>query len=298
MRSANSSEYDDGEEATGTAQDFTKIATLIRDTTEGTLSRSFSADESSRGSSEQIHKSHSMPVQSEGSFPSPPDNASSKKHMSGIDPASKDVRKPSLLKKISGGQLQNMMPARLPDCAIRPEPVKRETSNQPETLETKRSPKRVILSRDKSAISRSLKEAQMQKELEGTKLSSKLSKADLDRKLSVEINRLVLNDAPIPLARMTTSDVLESLINDENLASSLSQPASLAQNNRLSTIDVVAQDIYNGGNRLQSVEWDDTLDLLAQASTDAEDDPGEIAVDEDIAARWISGESAHAGTEI
>ena len=299
-----------GEEVRGTSQDFKKIAKLFRDTTEGTLNRSHSADdsnESKRSADEQgvIQKSHSMPVENELSgFPSPPKNSPSKKQTDGemSSSASKDVRKPSLMKKISGGSLQSSgtSPVTAPEGAIRPEPVKRDTSNQPETLETKRSTKRVILSRDKSAIAKSLKEAQRQKD-EGVKLSSKLSKADLDRKLSVEINKLGLNDTPIPLDRMTTTDVLESLMDDENLASPLSQPPeSLSDNDRVDSIDVVAQDIYNGGNRLQSVEWDDTLDLLVQGSDDAnaDPDPSAVAVNDDIAARWISGESANTGTEI
>ncbi|KAL7459961.1 hypothetical protein ACHAWC_011845 [Mediolabrus comicus] len=317
MRSPSNSsdQYDDrplsggGEEVRGTSQDFKKIAKLFRDTTEGTLNRSSSADDSNEGkrsADEQgvIQKSHSMPVENELSrFPSPPKNSPSKKQTDGemSSSASKDVRKPSLMKKISGGSLQSSTsPVTAPEGAIRPEPVKRDTSNQPETLETKRSTKRVILSRDKSAIAKSLKEAQRQKD-EGVKLSSKLSKADLDRKLSVEINKLGLNDTPIPLDRMTTTDVLESLMDDENLASPLSQPPeSLSDNDRVDSIDVVAQDIYNGGNRLQSVEWDDTLDLLVQGSDDAnaDPDPSAVAVNDDIAARWISGESANTGTEI
>lgn len=318
MRSPSNSsdQYDDrplsggggSEEVRGTSQDFTKIAKLFRDTTEGTLNRSSSADDSNEGkrsADEQgvIQKSHSMPVENDklSGFPSPPKNSSSKKQTDGeMSSASKDVRKPSLMKKISGGSLQNTSPVTAPEGAIRPDPVKRDTSNQPETLETKRSTKRVILSRDKSAIAKSLKEAQRQKD-EGVKLSSKLSRADLDRKLSVEINKLGLNDTPIPLDRMTTTDVLESLMDDENLASPLSQPPeSLSDNDRVDSIDVVAQDIYNGGNRLQSVEWDDTLDLLVQGSDDAnaDPDPSAVAVNDDIAARWIHGESANTGTEI
>jgi hypothetical protein len=315
MRSPNnSSEYDDRrasgassnrigeeEEPAGTFQDFTKIASLIRDSTEGsTLARSSSADESGRGSSDHsIQKSHSMPLQNEGAFPSPPKNASTKKKVGGESLESKDVRKPSLLKKISGGALQNLVPVPAPTGALRPEPVKRDTSNQPETLETKRSTKRVILSRDKSAIAKSLKEAQRQKdEMAGS--SSKLSKADLDRNLSVEMNKLGLIDAqPSPsLNRMTTTDVLGEFFDDDNLASPLSPPEALAENDRMPTVDALAHDMLTGGNRLQSVEWDDTLDLLVEGSDEADTDPGAVAVNEDIAARWISGTSVNNGVEI
>eukprot|EP00986_Skeletonema_menzelii_P017560 scaffold20429_cov143-Skeletonema_menzelii.AAC.1 len=306
MRSpTNSSEYDDRrasgassnhsvqEEAAGTSQDFTRLASLIRDTTEGsTLARSSSADESSgRGSSDNsIQKSHSMPLQSEGAFPSPPKNASERKKIGGESPTSKHVRKPSLLKKISGGSLQNTTPVAAPDGALRPEPVKRDTSNQPETMETKRSTKRVILSRDKSAIAKSLKEAQRQQD-EAAKLAPKLglSKAELDRNLSVEMNKLGLNsNMPQMLDRMTTTDVLGEIFDDSDITAS-------AQTD-FTGVDALAHDMYNGGSRLQSVEWDDTLNLLVEGSNESEPDP--VAVNEDVAARWISGTSSHNGTEI
>merc|ERR1719296_181369 len=95
------------------------------------------------------------------------------------------------------------------DNIHRPEPVKRDTSNQPETLETKRSIKRVVLSRDQSAVARRLKEEQQlrvgfvggatggdgrPKPLTG-RASSKMTKAEMiDRKLSVELNKLGLDD--------------------------------------------------------------------------------------------------------
>jgi len=295
MRSpSNSSEYDDRrvsgasskhsveEEAAGTSQDFTRLASLIRDSSEGsTLVRSSSADESGRGSPDHgIKQSHSMPLQSEGAFPSPPKNAPRE------SPASKNVRKPSLLKKLSGGSMQNTAPVAAPNGALRPEPIKRDTSNQPESMETKRSTKRVILSRDKSAIAKSLKEAQRQKD-EAAALNPKLgiSKAELDRNLSVEMNKLGLN-SPQMLDRMTTTDVLGEIFDDSDLAAQ-----DLAE---------VGAAMYNGGSRLQSVEWDDTLNnLLLEGSNESEPDPGAVAVNEDIAARWISGtSSAHDGTEI
>ena len=305
----NSPEYDDRrasgassnrsgqEEAAGTSQDFTRLASLIRDTTEGsTLARSSSADEGSgRASStdQTIQKSHSMPLQSEGAFPSPPKNDLERKQIGGESPTSKHVRKPSLMKKISGGSLQNTAPVAAPNGALRPEPVKRDTSNQPETMETKRSTKRVILSRDKSAIAKSLKEAQRQQD-EAAKLSPKLglSKAELDRNLSVEMNKLGLNsDMPQMLDRMTTTDVLGEIFDDGDITAS-------AQTG-LTGVDALPGDIYNGGSRLQSVEWDDTLNLLVEGSHESEPDPA-VAVNEDVAARWISGSgtSAHSGTEI
>ena len=307
----NSSEYDDRrasgassnhngeEEAVGTSQDFTRLASLIRDSTEGsTLARSSSADESGRVSSDHsIQKSHSMPLQSEeGGFPSPPKNASARKEIGGESPASQHVRKPSLLKKLSGGSLQNTTPVAAPNGALRPEPVKRDTSNQPETLETKRSTKRVILSRDKSAIAKSLKEAQRQKD-EAAVLNPKLGlpKADLDRNLSVEMNKLGLNNDNMPqfLDRMTTTDVLGEIFDDRDLES-----AHMQAQNDLDNADALAHDMYNGGSRLQSEEWDDTLNLLVEGSNESEADPGVVAVDEDVAARWISGTAAHSGTEI
>lgn len=291
MRSpSNSSEYDDRRrsgassshsveaEVAGTSQDFTRIASLIRDSSEGsTLARSSSADESGRASSDhEIKQSHSMPLQSEGAFPTPPKNAPRD------SPASKNVRKPSLLKKLSGGSIQNTAPVAAPNGALRPEPVKRDTSNQPESMETKRSTKRVILSRDKSAIAKSLKEAQRQKD-EAAALNPKvgISRAELDRNLSVEMNKLGLN-SNVPLDRMTTTDVLGEIFDVSDLA---------AQND-LAGVDAL-------GGRLQSVEWDDTLNnLLLEGSNESEPDPGAVAVNEDIAARWISGTPAHDGTEI
>eukprot|EP00574_Skeletonema_japonicum_P011523 CAMPEP_0201719106 /NCGR_PEP_ID=MMETSP0593-20130828/4408_1 /ASSEMBLY_ACC=CAM_ASM_000672 /TAXON_ID=267983 /ORGANISM="Skeletonema japonicum, Strain CCMP2506" /LENGTH=716 /DNA_ID=CAMNT_0048209497 /DNA_START=401 /DNA_END=2551 /DNA_ORIENTATION=+ len=307
----NSSEYDDRRasgassshsveaEPAGTSQDFTRLASLIRDTSEGsTLARSSSADESGRGSSDHgIKQSYSMPLQGEGAFPSPPKNASERKQIGGDSPASKHVRKPSLLKKLSGGTLQNTTPVAAPNGALRPEPVKRDTSNQPESLETKRSTKRVILSRDKSAIAKSLKEAQRQQE-EAAMLSPKLglSKTQLDRNLSVEMHKLGLGGSdnetdkpdlnsdinmPQMVDRMTTTDVLGEIFDDSELASG---------------VDELDQAMFNGGSRLQSVEWDSTLNLLVEGSNESEPDSG--AVNEDVAARWISsGTSAHNGTE-
>ena len=297
-RASGASKSQDEEDAEGTYKDFTKIASLMRDSSDGsTLVRSSSAEESGNEPSDRsIQKSYSMPLQSEGAFPSPPKNASTRKELDDGTP-NKDVRKPSLLKKISGGSLRSKSPVPAPNGAIRPEPVKRDTSNQPESLETKRSTKRVILSRDKSAIAKSLKEAQMQKE-RNARLSPKmgLSKAELDRNLSVEMNKLDLgNTMPQLLDRMTTNDVLGEIFDDGNLASPLSQPGGLDEDG-IGNVDL-APDMYNGGSRLQSVEWDHALNLLVEGSSESDVDPA-IAVNDEIAARWISGTSTQHEAEI
>jgi hypothetical protein len=250
-----------------------------------------------------IRRSQSMPHSdllhdaSIGDFPSPPDNFQGRKKPETVEKAVSPidetkpahVRKPSLLRKLSGGGfgLNNVGVAAAPNGVCRPEPVKRDTSNQPESLETKRSIKRVVLSRDKSAISRSLKEEQ---QLKGDRsgVSSTLSKGDMVRNLSVEINKLGLGDRGVSLiGRMTTEDVVNSLIEDDVLGNTLNQPSPLDANGRATTIDAIAMDMASG--RAQSCEVDDALNLMLEndpVATGTAVDPS--AMNEDIAAKWIN----------
>jgi hypothetical protein len=239
-----------------------------------------------------IQRSKSMPYQSnrEGGdrFPSPPQPIQTRKkpecvekEASPVEEMDNEVEKPSLMRKISGGKLRTA-PTPPMEGVVRPEPVKRETSNQPESFETKRSVKRVVLSRDKSAVSRSLKEEQSRN------AESQPTRADLiDRNLSVEINKLGLGDRPISFSRLTTDQMLTSLL-DDDLQDSLLEPQHLTLDDRLTTVDVVAMGIASG-QRTQSCDLDEALELIM------EDDKAEVdapsAVNEDIAAKWIKGES-------
>jgi hypothetical protein len=145
----------------------------------------------------------------------------------------------------------------------------------------------VVLSRDKSAISRSLKEEQ---QLKGDRsgVSSTLSKGDMVRNLSVEINKLGLGDRGVSLiGRMTTEDVVNSLIEDDVLGNTLNQPSPLDANGRATTIDAIAMDMASG--RAQSCEVDDALNLMLEndpVATGTAVDPS--AMNEDIAAKWIN----------
>ena len=170
-------------------------------------------------------------------FPSPPKNSHTRKKPISADgsnaaSSTKDVRKPSLLRKLSGGglHLNNNPTAIAPNGIRRPEPVKRDTSNQPESMETKpRSIKRAVLSRDASAVARTLKEEQKIREERvsesaseddnsyeeymgagdgddddsGVRTSSKLLQAPLMKKLSVDLNKMGLGEKPSFLNRMT-----------------------------------------------------------------------------------------------
>mmetsp|Transcript_14685 Transcript_14685/g.25884 ORF Transcript_14685/g.25884 Transcript_14685/m.25884 type:complete len:918 (+) Transcript_14685:243-2996(+) len=309
----------------GTSQDYAKFAELIRDSSDKT--RSNSLDESNVGNGtgyeDTIQRSKSMPYEESGAVPSPRMEMPGK---SDADDSSKptaaasrrNVRMPSLLRKLSGGAMARHIAADRPvvepingGSVCRPEPVKRDTSNQPETLETKRSIKRVVLSRDQSAVSRRLKEEQK------TKVTplSKLRRAELiSRKLSVEINKMGLDDHHYsssrsmsdslfpPLDRMTTEDVLQSLIDDDEqqigspsppLGSTFSPPPKpLGEGDRMTTIDAIAMDIANGIEE-SGGDWDDTLDLMNEP-TDAAPvvHNGESGgVNADIAEKWLKGET-------
>lgn len=230
------------------------------------------------------------------------------------------VQKPSLLRKLSGGAMAAgrdaaSCPAGPIDGACRPEPVKRHLSVRAEAVEAKRSTKRVVLSRDQSAVSRRLKEEQRTWAMTAPPLGSrKLSRAQLlDRKMSVEINKLGLEDrhSSFPLLdRMTTEDVLASLIDDEDeqqeqllngsgpslpLGSSLllaaSPPERLGSENRMTTIDAIAIGIANG-NQQSSGEWDDALDLINESTVAPAVLEGEsVGVNADIAEKWLKGET-------
>lgn len=251
--------------ASGTSQDFSKIAELIRDSSERT--RSNSLDECGRagreGYDDVIPRSRSMPSGESGrdcdrgdtgeeEVPSEPPAAA----------AASSRGKPSLIRKLSGGSipprhgpLRRPPVANRPDCGsgggiCRPEPVKRDTSNQPETLETKRAIKRVVLSRDQSAVSRQLKEEQ--KTRGGERRSdpvamSRLKRAELlDRKLSVEMNKLGVDDAEYdddaaarpPLERATTRNILGRMTTEDVLGR---QPLE-----RMTTEDVLGAFIDSG----------------------------------------------------
>lgn len=209
--------------------------------------------------------------------------------------------------------------------AYRPEPVKRDTSNQPEAPETKRSVKRVGLSRDRSAVARKLKEEQFGQARQKSvgfaagfaaappKLGGRaLSKAEmLDRKLSVEINRLGLEDInennrhPDAAQRMTTDAFLLTLIDGEAEGEALgtpsptvgspappAMPSILAEGGRLTTIDAIAIDIANGGGG-DSAEWDDALNLIEEPGGPPPDatDPEGAGVNDAIAEKWLKGET-------
>lgn len=311
----------------GTSRDFSKIAELIRDSSERT--RSNSLDESSRaekgGYEDEIPRSKSMPYQEREAGPGSPLGDGEE----GI-PAEPTAtrRKPSLLRKLSGGSIparQSPLDARRPGDGsnggvCHPKPVKRDTSNQPETLETKRSVKRVVLSRDQSAVSRRLKKEQ---EESGRSDMSRLKRAELlDRKMSVEINKLGLDDRPSldrmttknilgrmttedvlgrqSLDRMTTEDVLGVFIGDDvppQLGSP--SPPALHSDDRTTTIDAIAlaitNEISNGNSGAGVDDWDDTLDLMNDpnmpSSTVVHGAEMSGGVNADIAEKWLKGET-------
>jgi len=319
----------------GTSRDFSKIAELIRDSSERT--RSNSLDESTRAKKgdydEVIPRSKSMPQEGGGAKPS---NSSGQGEEEVLAKSAAAHCRPSLLRKLSGGSI----PARRspviasPPCGenngglCHPKPIKRDTSNQPETMETKRSVKRVVLSRDQSAVSRRLKQEQEKGQKSG-EITSKLKRAELlDRKLSVEINKLGLEDSKgnerpslyrlttknilgrmttedvlghQPLDRMTTEDVLGAFIDDEDQPP-LGSPSTPALNsNRITTIDAIALEISNEiskGNGTSAAEvdnWGNTLDFVNDPTIPSAPvvHDGEMSggVNADIAEKWLKGET-------
>ena len=250
---------------------------------------------------DEIPRSQSLPYEDSGSAVGRPEGAE------GTEEDDKRATPSGLMRKLSGGAMAvtNVQPPNgiLRPEGCRPDLAKRDTSNQPETLETKRSVKRVVLSRDQSHVSRRLKAEQLAaqaiKEVPAmrSRVSSNISKADIDRKLSVEINKLGLEDisdsngASIPLDRMTTEDVLGSLIDDDELGSpnpQMDPPEPIAEGGRLTTIDAIAMDIANGesGN-----EWEATLDLVNEPGPVAVPNRESAGVNADIAEKWLAGET-------
>jgi hypothetical protein len=272
-----------------------KHSLVLRDTSIGSFAP-FDAEDNVDGGFDEtaIQRSKSMPYsnnESEDSFPSPPQPIQTRKKPDCVEKEASPVEgagtgatdKPSLMRKISGGGLRGA-PIPTLDDVHRPEPVKRDTSNQPESMETKRSVKRVVLSRDKSAVSRSLKEEQNRKASPSGPMKVEL----IDRNLSVEINKLGLGDRPVSLSRLTTDQMLTSLLDDDDLQNSLLEPQHLTLDDRLPTIDSVAMGIASG-ERTRSCDIDDALELITEDKTVSVDAPS--AVNEDIAAKWLKGDS-------
>jgi len=331
----------------GTSMDYSKIAELIRESSDKSSSttameRSSSWDEGGNresmtesGYEDGILRSKSMPHEESGGIGGGSPRSmgemavvNEEEHDSTPATAAvihQNARKPSLLRKLSGGKMaQNKFATPATPNGIlrpglngvyRPEPVKRDTSNQPETFETKRSIKRVVLSRDQSAVSRRLKEQQglgmagPNINTNATRVSSKLTKSEmLDRKMSVEINKLGLYDSSAnnarslsygvpPLDRMTTDDVLASLIDDDDLNSLPSGSAGLMQPpkpmaGRVTTIDAIAMDIHANGSK-NSGEWEDALEFIEEPDgvdvTAVSNNPS--GVNADIAEKWLKGET-------
>ena len=279
--------------AAGTSQDYSKIAELFRE----------SSDNSSTTDNSINMNEPSNKLTTQSNDDSKPAAA-----------AESTVLKSCLIRKLSGGG-----GTLLPDGILRqhpnnnnanihrPEAVKRDTSNQTETVETKRSIKRVVLSRDQSEAARRLKEKQFASnygdsdgEAVGPRASSsKLTKAEmLDRKLSVEMNMLGLNDRE--LDRMSTEDVLASFLEDSGLcspspmsseapsldgANTIPPHESIGKSNRVTTIDAIALEIANGTS---PEDWDDALDLIVEEDEIADPTTG---VSSDIAEKWLKGDA-------
>lgn len=311
----------------GTSQDFSKIAELIRDSSERT--RSNSLDECSRvereGYEDAIPRSKSMPHPESG-------NKAGSSREEGADKMPSEHlagrEKSSLIRKLSGGSIpagQSSPVERRPGSGsngrlCHPKPIKRDTSNKPETLETKRSIKRAVLSRDQSAVSRRLKQEQE----EGRLADQKLKRAELiDRKLSVELNKMGLEDIKDddrpsldrlttknilgrmtteevfgrqPLDRMTTEDVLGAFIDDEH-SPSLDSPSPLHPIDALEFAKRCSNE--NSIGNVQSADgaddWDKTLDLVNDPSIPAAPvvHDGEMSggVNADVAEKWLKGET-------
>lgn len=325
--------------AAGSSQDYSKIAELIRDSSDKSSTRDHrsnswnESETTAKGYEDVVPRSKSMPYE-EGIG-----TIDAAKHRESMPPpaaVSAGVQQPSLLRKLSGGGMRHRTLPPPPAGILRPAPVngrpehvKRDTSNQPETLETKRSIKRVVLSRDQSAVSRRLKEEQFAaaRPRMGTRVSSRLTKAEmLDRKMSVEMKNLGLDDntdsssngGGMPmLNRMTTEDVLASLIDDEelellspspgldeysNLSDGLSDigpPKPMGQGDRVTTIDAIAMDIANGTAAEEGVDnWDATLDLVVEEPImNMASPPPDLphadsgGLNADIAEKWLKGET-------
>jgi len=275
----------------GSSQDYSKLAELIRDSSDSTtatpIDRSTSLVETGTvtGDENNIRRTMSMPQNDSSRGIVAPETAKQEFEMK--PPAENNGYKSSLIHKLSGaGMSRNNTVAPLdgilrnsnPDYC-RPNPVKRDTSNRP----VEPSMKRVVLSRDQSEVARRLKEEQRcGLNDEGARMSSKLSKAEmLDRQMSVEMNMLGLED------RVTTEGFLSSFLDsssDLGASSPIfetspsmdsSHPKPMVRKDRVTTIDEIALDIANGK---PPEEWDDTLDLVG-------------LTENEIAEKWLKGET-------
>jgi len=271
----------------GTSQDYTKIAQLFRDSSDN------SSSDVNEPSNPQTESGNAISIKNDQSVAT---HGPEKQEDDDSKPAAEStVLKSCLIRKLSGGgTLPSGILRQQPinDANIhRPEAVKRDTSNQTETVETKRSIKRVVLSRDQSEAARRLKEKQFGND--EARVSAKLTKAEmLDRKLSVEMNMLGLDDKD--LDRMSSEDVLASFLEDSGLCSpspmsetpsvDANPPEPIGKSNRVTTIDAIALEIANG---TPTDEWDDALDLIVEEDESA--DPGGLSPD--IAEKWLKGDA-------
>lgn len=218
----------------GSSQDYSKLAELIRDSsdTSSSIDRTTSLVTAGGNSSKEkdVRRTMSMPQES------------SDRNIVGVVKKDSSVIPPPL-----DGILRNF---NANDGVNRPDTVKRDTSNVP----IERSMKRVVLSRDQSEVARRLKEQQQYGAGAG---SAKVTKAELlDRKMSVEMNMLGLDDKV--LGRVTTEGYLMKEI--------LETTSSIeAVEGRVSTIDEITLEIADG---TPPEEWDDTLDLVGLTESD------------------------------
>jgi len=281
----------------GSSQDYSKLAELIRDSSDSTtatpIDRSTSWVETGKvsGYEDNIRRTMSMPQRDSGRDIAAPNEETAKQERDSKPATENNGYKSSLMRKLSGGGMAINNPASPLDGILRnpspdyhrPDAVKRDTSNQP----VERSMKRVVLSRDQSEVARRLKEEQWSGfNGEGGGVSSKLTKAEMiDRQMSVEMNMLGLDDRT--LDRGTTEGFLRSFLDSsssdlgapspifETTSSMESSPPKLmGRTDGVTTIDEIALDIVDGK---PPEEWDDTLDLEGLKN--------------DIAERWLKGET-------
>jgi hypothetical protein len=278
----------------GSSQDYSKLAELIRDSSDSTtatpIDRSTSWFETGKvgGGEDNIRRTMSMPQQDSGRSIAAPHEETVTQECDSKPAAANKPYKPRLIDKLSGGgmafptaPLDSILRNPNPDYH-RPDPVKRDTSNQP----VERSMKRVVLSRDQSEVARRLKEEQLSGFNGGAGVSSKLTKAEmLDRQMSVEMNMLGLEDKAF--GRVTTEGFLSSFLDSSSdlgtpspifeTSSSMdeSSPKPMLRKNRVTTIDEIALDIANGK---PPEEWEDTLDLVG-------------LTENEIAEKWLKGET-------
>jgi hypothetical protein len=275
----------------GSSQDYSKLAELIRDSSDSTtatpIDRSTSLVETGTVSvgEDNIRRTMSMPQSDSSRRIAAPDTV--KQEYESELAVENSGFKSSLIHKLSGGGMSRNNSAAPLDSILRnpnpdyhrPDPVKRDTSNRPVEPKTKR----VVLSRDQSEVARRLKEEQLcGLNSEGARVSSKLTKAEmLDRQMSVEMNMLGLED------RVTTEGFLSSFLDSSSdlgasspifeTSSSMdsTHPKPMGRKDRVTTIDEIALDIANGK---PPEEWDDTLDLVG-------------LTENEIAEKWLKGET-------